>query len=211
MFSQDAQHALTPRELRAKKRTRLTENIFNRRDNTEGQNSTVNVSINKNSKVRQDKTKDQSQCTRTATHPLHVISTSRPPDPIETWPDKQLEEDIPKGTTRTPQENLKQGLPTNLIVVKDGKGRERILVPRCQRVRLVTTEHETMLHVEGARVHYELARKYIWPIMVREIKIICKACQTCKKGKVRKQNLSAEFEKADKDDIPLPRQAYVRH
>jgi hypothetical protein len=75
------------------------------------------------------------------------------------------------------QENLKQGLPTNLIVVKDEKGRERILVPRCQRERLVTTEHETMLHVEGARVHYELARKYIWPNMVREIKITCKACQ----------------------------------
>ena len=98
-----------------------------------------------------------------------MISTSRPPDPIETWPNKQLEEDIPKGTTRVPQENLKQGFPTNLIVVKDEKVRERILVPRCQRVRLVTTEHETVLHVEGARVHYQLSRKYIWPNMVREI------------------------------------------
>ncbi len=137
-----------------------------------------------------------------------MISTSRPPDLIETWPGKQLEEDIPKGTTRIPQENLKQGLPTNLIVVKDEKGREKILVPRCQRVRLVITEHETMLHVEGARVHYELARKYIWPNMVREIKIICKAYETCEKGKVRRQNLSTEFEQADKDDIPLPRQAY---
>jgi hypothetical protein len=44
--------------------------------------------------------------------------------------------------------------------------------------------------------------------MVREIKIICKACEICEKGKVRRQNLSAEFEQADKDDIPLPRQAY---
>ncbi len=56
-----------------------------------------------------------------------------------------------------------------------------------------------MLHVEGTRVHYELARKYIWPNMVREIKIICKACETCEKGKVRRQNLSAEFEQADKE------------
>ncbi len=183
MFSQDAKHALTPRELRAKKRTRLTENVYNRQSNTEGQNSTATVSINNNSKVRKDKTISLSQCIRTATHPLHVISTSRPPDPIETWPDKQLKEDITKGTIRVPKENLKHGLPTNLIVVKDEKGRERILVPRCQRVRLVTTEHETMLHVEGARAHYELARKYIWPNMVREIKIICKACQTCGKAK----------------------------
>jgi hypothetical protein len=134
MFSQDAQHALTPRELRAKKRTRLPENVFNRQDNTEGQNSTATVSINKNSEIRQDNTRDQSQCIRTVTHPLHVISTSRPPDLIETWPDKQLEEDIPKGATRIPQENLKQRHPTNLIVVKDEKNRERILVPRCQRV-----------------------------------------------------------------------------
>ena len=208
MFSQGSQHALTPRELRARKRTNLTENVNSRQDNTEGQNSTATVLIDKTSDVRQDTTRLQNQCRRTATHPLHVISTSQPPDPIETWPEKQLEEDIPKGTTRVPQENLKQGLPTNLIVVKDEKGRERILVPRCQRVRLVTTEHETMLHVEGNRVHYELSRKYIWPNMVREIKIICKACETCEKSKVRRQNLSADFEQADKDDIPLPRQAY---
>ncbi len=134
MFSQDAKHALTPRELRAKKRTRPTENVFNRQSNTEGQNSTATVSINKNSESRKDRTKSQTQRIRTATHPLHVISTSRPPDPIETWPDKQLEEDIPEGTTRVPQENLKQRFPINLIVVKDEKGRERILVPRCQRV-----------------------------------------------------------------------------
>ena len=157
---------------------------------TEGQNSTATVATNETSDVRQENTRGQGKCIRTATHPLHVISTSRPLDPIKTWPDKQLEENIPKGTTRVPQENLKQGFPTNLIVVKDEKGRERILVPRCQRVRLVTTEHETMLHVEGARVHYELARKYIWPNMVREIKIICKACQTCEKSKVRQGRYS---------------------
>ena len=65
-----------------------------------------------------------------------------------------------------------------------------------------------MLHVDGARVNYELSRKYIWPNMVKDIKTICKACHTCEKSKVRRQNLSAEFEQADKDDIPLPRQAY---
>ena len=29
-----------------------------------------------------------------------------------------------------------------------------------------------------------------------------------RKSKIRRQNLSAEFEQAEKDDIPLPRQAY---
>ena len=99
MFSQGSQHALTPRELRARKRTNLTENVNSRQDNTEGQNSTATVSIDKTSDVRQDNTRRQNQCRRTATHHQHVISTTRPPDPIETWPYKQLEEDIPKGTT----------------------------------------------------------------------------------------------------------------
>jgi hypothetical protein len=65
-----------------------------------------------------------------------------------------------------------------------------------------------MLHQNGTRVHYELSRKYIWSNMARDVKVICKACQTCEKSKMRRQSLSAEFEQADKDDIPLPRQAY---
>jgi hypothetical protein len=115
------------RELRANKRTKLTENVNSRQDNTE-QNSTTAVPIDKISDVTQDSTKGQNQCIRTAMHPLHVISPSRPPD-------KQLLQDIPKGMTKIYQENLKQGLPKSLIVLKDEKGRERLLVPRCQRVR----------------------------------------------------------------------------
>jgi transposase InsO family protein len=124
------------------------------------------------------------------------------------WPDKQSLDDSPKGMTRVPSEKLKTGMPQSLIVFKDDKGRERILVPVCRRLSLVMREHETMLHQNGTRVHYELSRKYIWPNMARDIKVMCKACQTCQKSKVRRQNLSAEFEQADKDDIPLPRQAY---
>ena len=44
--------------------------------------------------------------------------------------------------------------------------------------------------------------------MTKDIKIIWKACETGEKSKVRRQTLSAEFKQADKDDIPLPRQAY---
>ena len=35
-----------------------------------------------------------------------------------------------------------------------------------------------------------------------------KACQPCQAAKVRRQQLSAVFEQADKENLPLPRQAY---
>jgi hypothetical protein len=44
--------------------------------------------------------------------------------------------------------------------------------------------------------------------MIKQIKMICKACQPCQAAKVRRQQLSAAFEQADKEDLPLPRQAY---
>ena len=44
--------------------------------------------------------------------------------------------------------------------------------------------------------------------MVKQIKAICKACQQCQVAKVRRQQLSAAFEQADKEDLPFPRQAY---
>ncbi len=118
----------------------------NRQDTTEGRSSDITVP-----------TADKEQCIRTAPHPLHVISTSLFPDPIEIWPAKQTLDDIPSWMARVPQDKLKRGLPRSLIVLKDDKGRKRILVPRCQIQRLVTKEHETMLHQSRARVNYELS------------------------------------------------------
>jgi hypothetical protein len=60
-----------------------------------------------------------------------------------------------------------------------------------------------MLHVDGTRVHHELSRKFYWPNMIQEIKDI--SCQT---AKVHRQHLSSAFEQAEKEDLPLPRQAY---
>jgi hypothetical protein len=64
------------------------------------------------------------------------------------------------------------------------------------------------MHVDGTRVHHELSRKFYWPNMIKEIKDICKACNSCQTAKVRRQHLSAAFEQAEKEDLPLPRQAY---
>jgi transposase InsO family protein len=148
-----------------------------------------------------------STCKRTEVHPMHVISTAISPDPLESWPDKQDVKDI-KDLIRLTPDQMKKGYPSSLIIVRDDQSRDRILVPKCQRLRLVVKEHETMLHESGRRVHHELVRKYYWPNMANEIKIICKACKSCQASKVRRQHLSAAFELAAKEDLPLPRQAY---
>jgi hypothetical protein len=149
----------------------------------------------------------RSTCKRTEVHPMHVISTAISPDPLETWPEKQDVNDIKDMVKLTPDQ-IKKGYPPTLIIVRHDKSRERILVPKCQRQRLVVKEHETMLHVDGTRVHHELSRKFYWPNMIKEIKDICKACKLCQTAKVRRQHLSAAFEVAAKEDLPLPRQAY---
>ena len=100
-------------------------------------------------------------------------------------------------------DQIKKGYPSALIIIRDDKARDRILVPKSQRQRVVVKEHENMLHVDGTRVHHEFSRKYYWPNMVKQIKAICKACQQCQAAKVRRQQLSAAFEQADKEDLPF--------
>jgi hypothetical protein len=111
----------------------------------------------------------EDQCNRTLTHPLHTTSTTLPPKPINQWPALQNPEDIPSDMPRVPQHEILESLPKDLIVLRDDKARHRILVPACQRVALVKTEHETMIHVKGNRVHHELSRLYYWPQMKTQI------------------------------------------
>jgi hypothetical protein len=92
-----------------------------------------------------------------------------------------------------PQDEIRENLPKDLIVLRDDKARHRILVPACQRVALTKTEHETMIHVKGNQVHHELSRLYYWLQMKTQILDICSACSTCQKSQVRRQNLSAEI------------------
>ncbi len=100
-----------------------------------------------------------STCKRTEVHPMHINSTAISPDPLETWPEKQDVEDI-KDMIRLSPDQMKKGYPSSLIIIRDDQSRDKILVPKCQRQRLVVKEHETMLHESGRRVHHELVRKY---------------------------------------------------
>jgi hypothetical protein len=120
----------------------------------------------------------------------------------------QNPEDVSSGMELLPPEKYKPGWPPDLIVLADKRGWSRILVPECQRMALIQTEHETMLHVKGNRVNHELSRSYYWPNMTEEIKSVCAACTICQKAEVRRQNLATAFQQAELDDIPLPKQAY---
>ncbi len=110
--------------------------------------------------------------------------TSAPPLPIERWPALQDPEDVPPNMVQVPKEEIKTGKPSDLIILRDKNGRQRILVPRCQRIALTATEHETMLHVKGTRVLHKLSRSYFWPKMAEEIKALCNACIVCKRASI---------------------------
>ncbi len=120
------------------------------------------------------------ECQWTLRHPLHTISTSTPPLHIERWPALQDPEDVPSSMVQVPKEDIKPGMPSDLIILRDKNGRQRILVPRCQRIALTTTEHETMLHVKGTRVLHELSRSYL----AEEINALCNAYIVCKRASI---------------------------
>jgi hypothetical protein len=136
---------LTARDLRAAKRQRTPEDPTSSEPQLDGPSPSL-----------------EDQCNRTSTHPLHTTSTTLPPKPINQWPALQNPEDTPNDMSRVPPDEIRDNLPKDLIVLRDDKARHRILVPACQRVALTKTEHETMIHVKGNRVHHELSRLYYW-------------------------------------------------
>ena len=202
---------ITPREMRARKRGKLPLPD----DQSESQGGTKNTPLDQ-SEINIESVEieppaldqDEAECQRIVTHPLHTISTGPAPLPIEQWPPLQDPEDKPSNMMRVPREELKGNMPHDLIVFRDGNGRQRILVPKCQRIALTQTEHETMLHVKGPRVLHELSRSYFWPHMAEEVKQLCTACVVCKRSQVQRLNLSSIFRQAEEKDMPLPRQAY---
>jgi len=147
-------------------------------------------------------------CQRTIKHPLHTIATGPPPLPIVEWSRLQDPQDIPPTMVRVPKQEIKGGMPLDLVILRDKRGKQRILVPQSQRIPLTQTEHETILHVKGTRVLHELSRSYFWPKMAEEIKQLCTACKVCQHAQIQRQNLSSAFRQAAEKDMPLPRQAY---
>ncbi len=202
---------LTPREIRATKRAKCTPSV----NQSVNQDGTTAIPSHQsqigNSNIENDDTSldsEQNKCQWTLKHPLHSISKGPPPLPIDEWPQLQDSQDIPPNMVRVLKHEIKAGMPLDFIILRDNHGRQRILVPKSQRIPLTQTEHETMLHVKGTRVLHELSRFYFWPKMAEEIKQFCTACEVCQSAQIQRQNLSSTFRQAAEKDRPLPWQAY---
>jgi hypothetical protein len=128
---------ITPREMRARKRGKTLITV----DQSERQDGLTTTPLDQSEDSIQSVEIEppmleinQIECQRTLTHPLHTISTGPTPLPIEQWPPLQDPEDRPSNMMRVPKEEMKKNLPHGLIVFRDANGRQRILVPKCQRI-----------------------------------------------------------------------------
>jgi hypothetical protein len=130
------------------------------------------------------------------------------PSPLHQWVGKQNENFIPKDGKLLKQTEHKRSHPEGLLLVSDKSGRQLIIVPEEQQKALIMQEHESLLHLGGRRVGKHLMRAYFWPKMELDIQKQCKACHVCAVSTKRRKNLSMQFEQANKDDLPLPRQHY---
>jgi hypothetical protein len=95
---------LTARDLRAAKRKRTLEDPTSSEPQLDGPSPSL-----------------EDQCNRTSTHPLHTISMTIPPKPINQWPALQNPEDISKDMPQIPPDEIRESLPNDLIVLRDEK------------------------------------------------------------------------------------------
>ena len=101
---------LSPRDVRALKRAKINGNHNETEVSILGSETASKVtSLSPES--------SDSTCTRTTEHPMHVISTGIPPDPLDTWPEKQDENDV-KNKVRLLPDQLKKGYPSDLIIIR---------------------------------------------------------------------------------------------
>jgi len=150
---------------------------------------------------------DQEICKKDKESEQFSFARAPKPLPLEEWVGIQKEEIPPKGR-RLQSDEIPQGYPDSLIMIEDEQKRKRVCVPESQRLILVKYNHEVLLHQKGKRVSYDLEEKYYWPYMEKDIKEICKTCHVCSKARIRRQRLTATFRQAEKDGMPMPRQAY---
>ena len=222
----------TPRELRAEKRSRSNgeitlKNPKNKRvrfddKNSDGQNLAIKLN-NKNkrklddlqtfepSKFRQTKarmaSKAKNKCVKHKEHEMFSFAKAPKPTPIEEWVGHQPE-DVPTDGRLLKKEEKPNHLPSELVMVLDSKKRKRISVPVPQQLPLTRQAHETLLHQKGQRVFRDLEKNYFWKNMEKEVPDICKTCLVCSLHQVKRQRLTADFQMANENNMPLPRQCY---
>ena len=104
---------LSPRDVRALKRAKTIDDRIET-EVSDLETETISTAIPPSQES------SDSTCTRTFTQPMHVISTAISPDPLDTWPEKQDENDV-KNKVRVLPDQMKKGYPSELIIIRDDK------------------------------------------------------------------------------------------
>ncbi len=87
MKDEASREKLSPRDVRALKRARINDKLNETEVSILGSETIATV-------TPPSPESSDSTCTRMIEHPMHVISTAIPPDPLDTWPEKQDENDV---------------------------------------------------------------------------------------------------------------------
>jgi len=78
----------------------------------------------------------------------------------------------------------KKSGPDKVTTAKDPvTGQTRIAVPVKLTHRLVSWNHNVLVHPGVERLHNTLRQHYTWPGMLQQIKAHAKHCHACQKGK----------------------------
>jgi hypothetical protein len=143
---------LTPRELRAQKRNSKRQRTVDQSERLDADTAIPSDQSMGRSQLSDDETNStfdrtpfsveevtsdsptatptpENECQRTLRHPLHTISTSAPTLPIERWSALQDPEDVPPNMVQVPKEEIKTGMPSDFIILRDKNGRQRIWFP----------------------------------------------------------------------------------
>lgn len=130
--------------------------------------------------------------------------------PVTTWIGKQLtNQSIPKSLKRqiiTSHEKYPDGLMA-IPPIKEG-GTPRIIVPIDVQRDLVLQAHLDIHHQNHSKVYKLLSPLYYWPSMTKDIEDICKACEHCLSGKMRREKLQSLFDMNAPLVKAAPRQHY---
>ena len=130
--------------------------------------------------------------------------------PITSWIGKQLtNQSIPKSLKRqivTSHEKYPDGVMA-VPPVKEG-GTPRIIVPIDVQRDLVLQAHLDIHHQNHSKVYKLLSPLYYWPSITKDVEDICKACEHCLSGKMRREKLQSLFDMNAPLVKAAPRQHY---
>jgi hypothetical protein len=130
-------------------------------------------------------------------------------DPIKSWIGKQLKDQTISQSILGNVIKTHDNYPDGLLAIPSTKGGSpRIIVPVEAQGNLVKQAHLDIHHQNHRKVHNLLYPLYWWPLMDKDIERICKACDHCQSGKMRREKIRSKFDALGPQFEAGPRQHY---